>query len=92
MKTLPDLGAEFQALRREAGKTQQEVATAAGMRHEALSRFERGRGSDFSLGKMLRLAHVLGKDLNFVSCRQRPTLEDVLLERQAQSNTGPASR
>lgn len=92
MKTLPDLGAEYQALRKQAGKTQQEVAMAVGLRQEALSRFERGRGSDFSLAKMLRLAHFLGFDLNFVSDRQRPTLDDVLQERKAQSNTGPASR
>ena len=92
MKTLSDLGAEYQALRKQAGKTQQEVAMAVGLRQEALSRFERGRGSDFSLAKMLRLAHFLGHDLNFVSDRQRPTLDDVLQERKAQSNTGPASR
>ncbi len=92
MKTLPDLGTEYQALRKKAGKTQQEVAVAVGLRQEALSRFERGRGSDFSLAKMLRLAHFLGHDLNFIADRQRPTLDDVLQERKAQSNTGPASR
>lgn len=92
MKTLPDLGAQYQALRKLAGKTQQEVALAAGLRQEALSRFERGRGCDFSLAKMLRLAQVLGHDLDLVSVRQRPTLDDVLQERQTQTNTGPASR
>ncbi len=92
MKTLFDLGAEYQALRKTVGKTQLEVATAAGLRQEALSRFERGRGGDFSLAKMLRLAQVLGYDLGLVSTRQHPTLDDVLQERKAQSNTGPASR
>lgn len=92
MKTLLDLGAEYQALRKQAGMTQQEVATAAGLRQEALSRFERGRGSDFSLAKMLRLAQVLGCDLDFVPARRRPTLDDVLQERKRQSNTGPLSR
>jgi len=92
MKTLSDLGAEYQALRKQAGMTQQEVAMAAGLRQEALSRFERGRGSDFSLAKMLRLAQVLGCDLDLVSARQRPTLDDVLQERKTQSNTGPMSR
>ncbi|MDP3616590.1 MAG: helix-turn-helix transcriptional regulator, partial [Rhodoferax sp.] len=55
MSTLPDLGKRFQTLRKAAGKTQIEIAQITGMRQEALSRFERGRGNDFSLGKMLRL-------------------------------------
>ena len=92
MKTLPDLGAQYQALRKQAGMTQREVAAAAGLRQEALSRFERGRGADFSLAKMLRLAQVLGYDLDLVSARKLPTLVDVLQERKAQANTGPLSR
>lgn len=92
MKTLSDLGVQFQALRKQAGMTQQEVAQAVGLRQEALSRFERGRGNDFSLAKMLRLAQVLGYDLDIVSAQRHPTLDDVLKERKAQSNTGPASR
>ena len=92
MKTLPDLGTQYQALRKQAGMTQQEAATVAGLRQEALSRFERGRGSDFSLAKMLRLAQVLGCDLDFVPARRRPTLDDVLQQRKTQSNTGPLSR
>jgi DNA-binding XRE family transcriptional regulator len=92
MKTLPDLGTQYQALRKQAGMTQLEVAAAAGLRQEALSRFERGRGADFSLAKMLRLAQVLGYDLDLVSARKLPTLDDVLQERKAQANTGPLSR
>ena len=92
MKTLPDLGVQFQSIRKQSGMTQQEVAQAVGLRQEALSRFERGRGSDFSLAKMLRLAQVLGYDLDIVSAQRHPTLDDVLQERKAQSNTGPASR
>lgn len=91
MKTLLDLGGEYQTLRKQTGKTQQEVATAAGLRQEALSRFERGRGSDFSLAKMLRLAQVLGYDIEIVSARRHSTLDDVLMERKTQSNTGPTS-
>ena len=84
--TLPDLGAQYQALRKQAGKTQQEVTMVVGLRQEALSRFERGRGSDFSLAKMLRLAHFLGHDLNFVSDSQRPTLDSELLAQVANVN------
>ena len=83
MKTLPELGEEFQALRKEAGLTQGEIARRVGMRQEALSRFERGRGSDFSVAKLLRLAQTLGRDLYFAPVHKRPTLDDVLAERRA---------
>lgn len=92
MKTVIDIGNEFQGLRKEAGKTQTEVAETIGMQQEALSRFERGRGNDFSLGRLLRLAHALGYELEFVRLKKRPTLTDVLQERMQSANTGPESR
>lgn len=92
MKTVIDIGNEFQGLRKEAGKTQTEVAETIGMQQEALSRFERGRGNDFSLGRLLRLAHALGYELEFVPLKKRPTLTDVLQERMQSANTGPESR
>jgi len=84
MKTLADLGVEFKALRKQAGLTQQETARRVGTRQEALSRFERGRGSDFSVAKLLRLTQTLGCDLYFAAADRRPTLDDVLAERRAQ--------
>ena len=92
MKTLMDVGEEFQELRKQAGQTQTEVAALAGMQQEALSRFERGRGNDFSLGRLLQLAQALGYELKFVPLQKRPTLTDVLQERLQSSNTGPQSR
>lgn len=93
MKTLLDLGEEFQALRKQAHKTQTEVAIMTGMHQEALSRFERGRGNDFSLNRLLRMAHVLGYDLQFVQLeKKRPTLEDVFQERMQSANVGPNAR
>lgn len=92
MKTLPDLGDEFKALRKAAGLTQEEVAARLHMKQEALSRFERGRGSDFSAAKLLRLAQALGQELQFAPARKRPTLDDVLEERRQTANSGPTSR
>ena len=92
MKTLVDLGDEFRALRKAAELTQEEVAARLHMKQEALSRFERGRGSDFSAAKLLRLAQALGQELQFVQARKRPTLDDVLEERRQAANSGPASR
>lgn len=85
MKTIVDLGAEYQRLRKAAGLTQEEAAQRVGMQQEAVSRFERGRGADFSLAKLLRLAQALGQDLEFAPARKRPTLDDVLAERRQEA-------
>ena len=92
MKTIVDLGVELQQLRTQAKMTQGRMANATGMRQEAVSRFECGRGNDFSVGKLLRLVQVLGYDVQFVPARGRPTLHDVLAEIRASANTGPTSR
>ncbi|MES2321875.1 MAG: helix-turn-helix transcriptional regulator [Pseudomonadota bacterium] len=92
LHTLPDLGAHYRVLRKNAGKTQREVAAAVGMRQEALSRFESGRGNDFSLTKLLRLLQVLDMELDFKAATRRPTLSDVLQERRSIANTGPDAR
>ncbi len=92
MHTLPDVGRQYRALRKSAGKTQLEVAKAAGMRQEALSRFESGSGNDFSLVKLLRLLQALDMALDFKPAIRRPTLNDLLQERRSNSNTGPGAR
>jgi HTH-type transcriptional regulator/antitoxin HipB len=90
--TLPDMGRRFQALRKAAGKTQAEVAQAVGMRQEALSRFESGRGNDFSLARLLRLLEVLGLRMELAPATRRPSLADLLQEVREGANTGPDAR
>lgn len=92
IETLPDVGNRFRQLRQKACKTQSEVAGAVGMRQEAISRFESGRGTDFSLTRLLRLLQVLGMEMDFVSATRRPTLSSVLEERRHNANVGPDSR
>jgi len=93
MATLPDVGAAFRQLRKQAGKTQAAVAAATGMRQEALSRFESGAAADFSLAKLLRLLQAVDAELDFKATGpKRPTLNAVLQERRANANTGPGSR
>ncbi len=89
LATLPDVGRRFRALRKAAGKTQTEVAAAAGMRQEALSRFESGSATDLSLSKLLRLLQVLEFQLDFTPTTRRPSLSSVLLEVREGRNTGP---
>jgi len=90
--TLPDVGQLVRTLRKNAGKTQAELAQAVGMRQEALSRFETGRGNDFSLAKLLRLLQALGVEIDVKPINRRPTLREVLQERRSNANTGPDSR
>lgn len=92
MSTLPDIGKRFQALRKAAGKTQVEIAQITGMRQEALSRFECGRGNDFSMSKMLRLLQALGLEMSFQPVTARPDLDKVLEERRVGGNIGPDAR
>ena len=92
METLPEIGQRFRQLREAAGKTQLQIASAVGMREEALSRLECGRGTDFSVVKLLRILTVLDAELDFVSVTRRPTLEKILEERLRNANVGPNSR
>jgi HTH-type transcriptional regulator / antitoxin HipB len=89
---LAGAGSQFKALRKQAAKTQAEVAAAAGMRQEALSRFESGSAVDFSLAKLMRLLQVLDLELDFKASTRRPTLHAVLQERSSKANTGPNAR
>jgi transcriptional regulator with XRE-family HTH domain len=86
METLPDVGKCFKALRKQSGKTQKEVAACVGMRQEALSRFESGRGSDFSLSKFLRLLQALSLNMEFTPATPSPTLASLLAERRSDNN------
>ena len=93
MKILLNLGAELQACRKQVGMTQAELARLTGVRQESISRFERGRGNDFSLVKLLRLAQAVGYDLELVALTgARPTLSEVLDEVRASAKTGPEAR
>jgi transcriptional regulator with XRE-family HTH domain len=80
--TLSDVGARYRQLRKVAGKTQTEVAEAAGLRQETLSRFETGASSDLSAGKLLRLLQVLDMEMEFVPATRRPNLNDLQQERR----------
>lgn len=89
MHTLFELGAAVRQARKAEGLTQEQLAARAGMVQETLSRFECGRGSDFSAAKLLRLVTALGYELTLTRRTRKPTLEDVLDERKRGANTGP---
>ncbi|MDP3654227.1 MAG: helix-turn-helix transcriptional regulator [Rhodoferax sp.] len=86
--TLRDAGERYKQLRKAAGKTQTEVAEAAGLRQETLSRFETGTSNDLSAGKLLRLLQVLDMEMEFVPTTRRPNLNDLQQERRQVSHVG----
>jgi len=93
MNTLLDLGAELAKRRESLGRTQSDLGVETALRQEVLSRLERGRLSDVSVSKLLRVAHALGLELTLVPLkRERPTLETLLTERKQGVNTGPDAR
>lgn len=93
MKTVVDLGTELKARRQEIKMSQTALGRESELRQEVLSRLEHGRLADFSVGKLLRLAHALGLEVTLTPLvRRRPTLEVLLSEVKQGANTGPASR
>ena len=93
MRTMADLGAALKARRQELKKSQVQLGTESGFRQDVLSRLEHGRLTDFSVGKLLRLAHALGLEVTLTPLsRSRPTLDTLLDERRQGTNTGPQSR
>lgn len=92
LATVPDVGLLVRKLRFEAGVTQVQLAEMTGIPVNTLSRFERGRLPDFSLGRTLRLLRVLRRTIAVVPSSEKPTSDDLLREVRAGENTGPASR
>ena len=63
--TLIELGAELADARREAGRLQQEVATAAGISRSTLHTIERG-GAGVRWEKVVAVAEALGLEPKWV--------------------------
>ena len=81
MKTIQDLGAAV-ATRRQAAKLKQgEVAAQAGVTQELLSRFERGRVSEFGARKLLAVLAALGLELQITDAGVSGSLDELRKER-----------
>ena len=85
MQTLQELGQAVAAQRRKLGLKQGVVACQAGVAQESLSRFERGRVSEFGSRKLLALLAVLSMELQFTPVGTSGSLEELRRERGASS-------
>lgn len=81
MKTLQELGVAVAARRQALGLRQQNVALQAGLTPESLSRFERGRSSEFGSRKLLAVLAVLGMELQFIEIGLSGSLDELRRER-----------
>ena len=81
MQTLRDLGATLAIRRRALGLKQGAVAAQAGITQESLSRFERGRVSEFGARKLLAVLAVLGLELQFMETGASGSLDELRKER-----------
>lgn len=70
----PNLDAEIAAYLRREGMTQAELAERMGMSENTFSWKRRGSmGREFSLGETTKLADLMGKSLDYLAGRERPT-------------------
>ena len=81
MKTLQELGTAVAARRQALRLRQKAVARQAGVTPESLSRFERGRASEFGSRKLLAVLAVLGFELEFTESGRSGSLDELRRER-----------
>ena len=81
MQTLQELGEAVAARRRALRLKQTDVAKWAGVTAESLSRFERGRLTEFGSRKLLAVLGVLNAELDVIEARQSGNLDELRRER-----------
>ena len=83
MQTLQELGEAVATRRKRLGLKQADVADQAGVTAESLSRFERGRSSEFGSRKLLAVLAVLGAELDLMDQGHSGNLDALRRERGA---------
>ncbi|MCX6957602.1 MAG: helix-turn-helix transcriptional regulator [Verrucomicrobiae bacterium] len=81
MKSLQELGKTVATRRRALHLRQSMVASHAGISAESLSRFERGRITEFGSRKLLALLAVLEMEIKFVEKGHAGSLDELKKER-----------
>ena len=87
-KFLTKLGQEIAAARKLKGFTQNDLAEAANVEPETISRFERGMTAP-SLQRLIEIADILGVGLNTLLTSASPLKQDGLIALEAQMKKLP---
>ena len=85
MQTLQELGEAVAARRQALGLRQGVVAQQVGVAQESLSRFERGRATEFGARKLLAVLAILGMEVQFTRTGTLGSLDELRKERGAAS-------
>ena len=70
------LGKQFRDARIASGKTQEEIASAAGVSRKTLSEFEGGR-TGIRLESLVRIVQAAGLEISFRPASPRPILDEL---------------
>jgi transcriptional regulator with XRE-family HTH domain len=81
MKTLSELGQAVSENRKALRLTQSDVAHRSGLTRESLTRFERGRVTEFGSRKLLAVLAVLGLEMSFTKAGTTGSLDELRRER-----------
>lgn len=82
MSDIQEIGEELYRRRKMLGLSQQQVAGANGMSRVTLSRFENGKLPEIGIRKVMTICATLGLELTIKDASQRPTLQELITERE----------
>jgi len=82
MTMLANVAELLKQVRREAGLSQEELASRAGVARTTVARMETLAKGDMSVSALLRLLDAAGYDLKAVKHGHARTLEDILAEQR----------
>jgi len=82
MSELSEIGEMLYARRKALGLSQLQVASANGMSRVTLSRLENGKLPELGIRKVMAICATLGLELALKEASQRPTLRELVAERE----------
>lgn len=83
MTTLTEVAELLKQARKEAGLSQAELATRAGVNRLTVGRMENLAKGDMSVSALVRLLAAAGYDLKVVKAGHSRTLDDILAEQRS---------
>ena len=84
MTTLAEVATQLKQAREDAGLTQQELASRAGVNRLTVGRMENLSKGDMSVSVLVRLLEAAGYDLKAVKGGFVRTLDDILAEQRSE--------
>ena len=83
MVDIEEVGEQLRARRRALGMSQTEVAALNRVNRVTLSRLENGKLPEIGIRKVMAISATLGLELTLNVASQRPTLQDLVNEKEA---------